>query len=190
MTDETEIDLRAVAEQLRRIADRHEIHQVLLRYARGVDRGDAAMIASVYHDGAVDPHGPHQFGDPKTELAELAVSRLDALAGVAQHHITNCLIDLDGDRADVESYVIAYNPTRLPDGSEVLSVIGARWLDRFERRDNRWGLAARNVVIDWSRKDIPGEAWPDARHYPGPGRREADPSHEHFRRDGQELGCP
>jgi hypothetical protein len=181
VTTETEIDLRAMGEQLRLIADRHEIHQVLLRYARGVDRGDADMITGVYHVGAVDPHGPHQFGDAKTELATLAVSRLDALTGAAQHHITNCLIELDGDHAEVETYFLAYNPTKLEDASEVLSVIAGRWLDRFERRDHRWAIAERTVVIDWSRKDIPGEDWPDAKHFPRPGRREADPSHELFK---------
>jgi hypothetical protein len=180
MTTQAEFDMSAVAQQLRLIADRHEIHQVLLRYCRGVDRGDADMISSVYHEGAADPHGPHQFRDAKSELAALAVSRFDALAGAAQHHITNCLIELDGDHAQVETYVVAYNPTRLQDGSEVLSVIGARWLDRFERRDRRWGIAERTVVIDWSRKDIPGDDWPDAAHYPAPGRREADPSYDLF----------
>src|SRR6266536_3090562 len=85
-----EIDLRTVA-------DRQEIHQVLMRYSRGIDRGDPEMIASVYHEGAVDQHGPWRFTNAKRELPELTIPRLDALQGVAQHHITNYLIELDGD---------------------------------------------------------------------------------------------
>jgi hypothetical protein len=90
------------------------------------------------------------------------------------------LIELNGDGARVESYVVAINPTKLDDGSEVLSVIGVRWLDRFERRDGVWAIADRTVVVDWSLKDISGEEWPDAKHFLAPGRREKDPSHELF----------
>jgi hypothetical protein len=181
VTTEVEIDIRAVVEQLRVVADRQEIHEVVMRYSRGIDRGDPAMIASVYHAGAIDRHGPHQFADAGTDIVALAVPRLDALAGVAQHHITNFLIELNGDSADVESYFLAFQPTKLQDGTEVLSVIAGRYLDRFERRDGRWAIAERSVVVDWSRKDLPGEDWPDAKHFPPPGRREADPSHELFK---------
>ncbi len=180
MTTDVEIDLRAVAEQVRLVADRQEIHGVLMRYSRGIDRGDPELIASVFHPGAVDRHGPHQFTDARTDVVTLAVPRLDAFTGVAQHHITNFLIKLDGDSADVESYFIAFNPTRLEDASEVLSVIAGRYLDRFERRQGHWAIAQRSVVIDWSRKDIPGDDWPDAKHFPPPGRRERDPSHQLF----------
>ncbi len=170
-----EIDLRTVA-------DRQEIHQVLMRYSRGIDRGDPEMIASVYHEGAVDQHGPWRFTNAKRELPELTIPRLDALQGVAQHHITNYLIELDGDGAAVESYFIAFQPTKLDDGSEVLSLLGGRYLDRFERRSGCWAIVERSVVIDWSRHNMPGEDWPAAKLFPPPGRREADPSHELFGR--------
>ncbi|MCK9470111.1 MAG: nuclear transport factor 2 family protein, partial [Porticoccaceae bacterium] len=43
--------------ELQEMLDRHKIYQVLTRYCRGVDRGDAALIKSVYHDDAIDDHG-------------------------------------------------------------------------------------------------------------------------------------
>jgi hypothetical protein len=171
----TEIDLRA-------IADRMEIHEVLMRYCRGVDRGDPELLRSVYHEGAVDRHGPFQFTDAQTEFANLTVPRLDAMQGVAQHHITNYLIELGGDAADVESYFISLQPTKLNDGSEVLSFVGGRYLDRFERRGGRWAITERSVIIDWSRSEVPGEEWPAAKDFPAPGRRERDPSHALFAR--------
>jgi SnoaL-like domain len=169
----TEVDLRAVA-------DRQEIHEVLMRYCRGIDRGDPEVLSSVYHEGAVDRHGPFQFTDAQTEMAKLTIPRLDALRGVAQHHITNYLIELHGDTAEVESYFLAFQPTKLDDDSEVLALMGGRYLDRFERRDGRWGIIERSVVVDWSRAELQGEDWPAAKDFPPPGRRESDPSHALF----------
>jgi hypothetical protein len=176
----TEVDIRALADRVGAVADRQEIHDVLMRYCRGIDRGDAEMIGSVFHEGAVDRHGNYQFGDVRTELPAITVPRLDAFAGIAQHHITNYLIELDGDSAAVESYFLAFNPTYREDGSEALGVVGGRYMDRFERRDDRWAIAERWIAIDWSRREIPGEDWPDAKHFPPGARREADPSHELF----------
>jgi hypothetical protein len=169
----TEVDLHA-------ISDRLEIHEVLMRYCRGVDRGDPELLRSVYHEGAVDQHGPFQFTNAQTEFANLTVPRLDAMRGVAQHHITNFLIELDGDAADVESYFLSFQPTKSADGSEVLGFIGGRYLDRFERREGRWAIAKRSVIIDWSRAELQGEEWEAAKDFPPPGRREADPSHALF----------
>jgi hypothetical protein len=165
---------------LREIADRLAIHQVLMRYCRGVDRGDPELLASVYHEGAKDRHGPFVIDDPRTQFAELVVPRLDALSTVAQHHVTNYIIELHGDTAAVESYFLAYQPTKLEDGREIKSAMGGRYLDRFERRDGRWAIADRTVVVDWSRADVPGDPWPAAEHYAAGGRREGDLSHALF----------
>ncbi|MET0378059.1 MAG: nuclear transport factor 2 family protein [Spongiibacteraceae bacterium] len=34
-----------------------EIRQALVRYCRGVDRSDEAMIRSAFHEDAIDEHG-------------------------------------------------------------------------------------------------------------------------------------
>jgi hypothetical protein len=171
----TEPDLRAVA-------DRQEIYQVLMRYCRGVDRGDPELLRSVYHEDAADHHGPLEFTDARTEFAAVVVPRLDAMAGVGQHHITNCLIELDADAASVESYWLAFQPTKSADGGEARNFMGGRYLDRFERRAGRWAIAERTVVIDWSRDELHGDEWAGAGDYLRPGRRESDPSHALFRR--------
>ena len=36
--------------------DRREIHDVVLTYCRGVDRGDLDLVRSVYHPDALDHH--------------------------------------------------------------------------------------------------------------------------------------
>jgi hypothetical protein len=40
--------------------DRWAIHDVLVRYCRGVDRLDADLVRSAYHSDAVE-HGPYRY---------------------------------------------------------------------------------------------------------------------------------
>ena len=44
-------------EKLQQLLDKQEIHEVIMRYCRGIDRLDREMIRSVYHDDAIDEHG-------------------------------------------------------------------------------------------------------------------------------------
>ena len=43
--------------KLRDVADREEIRQVLMRYARGLDRLDNTLSRSCYWDDAIEDHG-------------------------------------------------------------------------------------------------------------------------------------
>jgi hypothetical protein len=45
-----------LAAKVRELADRAEIHECMMRYARGMDRRDREVLRSAYHDGAVDDH--------------------------------------------------------------------------------------------------------------------------------------
>ena len=44
-------------DKLEELVAKQEIHENLLRYARGVDRRDWALVRDTYHDGAIDWHG-------------------------------------------------------------------------------------------------------------------------------------
>jgi hypothetical protein len=152
-----------------------EIQQTLYRYCRGVDRGDRALVASVYHPDAIDRHGA--WSGLGREFADRVVSGMDEAGVVGQHHITNAIIELHGDEADVESYFIAINPGRT-DAGPGHAVVCGRYLDRFEKRGGAWRIADRQVVIDVSRPLEHGPGWPGADTFPAGGRREADPSAE------------
>lgn len=166
---------------LEELAAHEAIRQALGRYCRGVDRGDHAMLMSVYHDGAVDNHG--RFNGPASEFATLLVESMDASPIPGQHHITNVLIVLDGDVADVESYYVAWHPTPTDrDGEWGLAMVGGRYLDRFENRSGDWRIAHREVLIDWSREPGPAVDWIGAASFPSGARREADPSASLFSR--------
>ena len=61
-------------QDLRRLADERAIERRLVDYCRGVDRGDAALVASVYHPDGTDDHG--SFKGLGVDFAEYVTRRL------------------------------------------------------------------------------------------------------------------
>ncbi|HYC03015.1 MAG TPA: nuclear transport factor 2 family protein [Azospirillaceae bacterium] len=129
--------------------DRLKIRECLMRYCRALDCADSHVLASCYW-----PDGP------AAAFVEQAVPALRAMRR-ALHKIGNVLIELDGEEARVESFVVAYHS--LPDslgGAE--AVVGGRWIDRFEKRAGVWRIASRRFQLDWCRNVAPGEGWSEA----------------------------
>lgn len=146
------------------LAAKSEIHDVLMSYCRGVDRRGADTIAAAYHPGGVDrrPYGPD--GVIETDgrsLAERAVASFAGVESFSQHHLTTVSIRVDTEAgvAAAESYVLAIHPMLDADGTERLRLTGGRYLDQFEFRDGRWAIAVREMIVDWSRSDISGDAF-------------------------------
>lgn len=154
-----------------------EIRQALYRYCRGVDRGIGPLIKSVYHPETIDGHGPWR-GQGENFVASI-VELMDGQDGPAQHHITNVLIDLDGDSARVESYYLAQFRDK-DDEKELMVFAGGRFLDLFERKSGEWRITSRDVVMDWSRAEPLGERWAQQQLFNSGLRRGADASAEFF----------
>lgn len=130
-----------------RASDMQDIRDALMRYCRGIDRGDEVALASAYHDDATEHHGP--FEGRVADFIPFVIDILKTLE-VSMHMILNVLIELDGDVAASEAYFIAI---QREGGADVEDHIGGRYLDRFERRNGEWRIAHRLVVLDWSRRD-------------------------------------
>ena len=141
--------------ELRALLDKHAIYEVLARYARAIDRRDEALLRSVFHADAVD----HHVGNRNTasDFCAWAIKLLGDMGAVA-HYMGFPLIELDGDTALSECYAIAYH--RLArDGTAFDNFLGARVLDRFERREGVWRIAYRRVVYDWNRDVATADTW-------------------------------
>ena len=163
---------------IEQLAAHLEIERALVVYCRGVDRGDPALIREAFHPDAIDEHGP--FVGLGWELAErLAFQAIPEPERGGHHQLTNVYIELDSaSSARAESYVMAYHPVRGEDGTDQMLVFSGRYLDRFECRDGKWKIAARQVICDWHEyrplhEPMPG--YPVGRK--GPGR---DPSYDMF----------
>ena len=126
------------------LLDRAEILDCIHRYARGMDRLDRELVRSAYHDGAIDEHGG--FVGPVDGFLDWAFA-YHAGQVRHQHYVTNHSVELRGDEAHAETYYVFVGTDRKPDAP--LAVAGGRYIDRFERRDGRWAIAARVCLVEW-----------------------------------------
>jgi ketosteroid isomerase-like protein len=143
--EDLQTQVAALREQLQPLLDRQAIRDCLAAYCRGIDRMDKALIMSAYHPDAVDDHlfivdGPEPFADWANDLHTRGMRS-------HQHIITTHNCDLDGDVAHAETYWMS--AAHAKDSGE-LTLSGGRYIDRFEKRDGEWKIAARKVLFDWS----------------------------------------
>ena len=127
---------------------REEIHDVVKRLARGTDRLDAELIESCYHPDGFDDH--NAFRGSGSDFAHWVLEVLSPFEAT-MHFIGSPLINVDGDVAQVDTYCVAHHLAH-PDetGQQTDLILGLRYVDRFERRHNRWLIAKRVCAFDWS----------------------------------------
>ena len=101
------------------------IAQLGCRYARGVDRGDPEMIRSAFHDDAAIVTGA--FNGPAVEFATAIGELLDESSVRVAHTVTNHWIDIDGDNAVGESYVVAFQGTKGDSPQDVMTSRGVKF---------------------------------------------------------------
>ncbi|MFA5712518.1 nuclear transport factor 2 family protein, partial [Mycolicibacterium sp.] len=124
---------------------KQDIHELIMAQARATDRGDEALLRSLWHPGATVDVGV--FAGPADEFCGMIVGATAGLQGMS-HSVANEWIDVAGDTAVAESYVIAFTRTREPDGWAD-NLTGGRYIDRFERRGGVWKYTHRTFVMDW-----------------------------------------
>jgi hypothetical protein len=135
-----------MTDELQILLDKQSIYEALVRYCRGVDRCDPAIVRSAYHEDASEDHGywrgrGHDFADVVTE-------RLRETSSATTHAITNALIEVNGDHATCESQVLGTVLQRDSDPQRI-DTVAARYVDEFARRDGEWKIAKRVCVVDW-----------------------------------------
>ncbi|MEV4124490.1 nuclear transport factor 2 family protein [Nocardia sp. NPDC049707] len=153
LADVTVARLGELESRLAILEDREAIRDVLYRYARAADRCDLDLFKSCYHSDAIDVHwfyngNAHAFADYVVPLlAQIANS---------QHSITNPLIELDGDRAFVESqwYVLHHIPMDDGSGRFIDQQLEGRYIDVFEKRDAQWRILRRQTVVEAGREIV------------------------------------
>lgn len=121
------------------------IRQILHFYCRAVDRLDADLLRSIYHDDAICDFGT--FRGNAIAMIPAIVARLETDYLCTSHLLHSSAIDVDCDVATAETYFTsillrANGDTAIEERNQ------GRYLDRLERRDGTWKIAHRTVVID------------------------------------------
>lgn len=147
------MELKELERAVTELQDRQAIHDCLMNYSRGVDRLDRDLLLSVYHEDAIDDHGV--FVGTRDEFVDWVIPMHTKTHLSHQHCILNYTCNLDGSVAHTESYYMFIGLNRQ---GKPLTMGGGRYLDRFEKRDGRWAIAARVCVRDWAQlESIPLE---------------------------------
>jgi ketosteroid isomerase-like protein len=125
------------------LMDRQAILDCIASHAHGHDRHDSEVITAAYHDDGFDEHG--KAINPGPKYAEWA-NRVHAAGSLTHlHNITTHRVEIDGDTAHAESYVLV---TLLNNDGETARFINGRYLDRLEKRDGVWRIAVRRSTVE------------------------------------------
>ena len=132
-------------EDVRILWEERAITDVMHRYSRGFDRGDVELVRSAYWPDALEDH--HTFCGLSGPMIDVFHRLCQDAFETTQHHISNTIIDLDGDTAHVESCCFSVCTLK---GTRELDVVGGRYVRRLEKRDGEWRIAAGVLVADWA----------------------------------------
>ena len=145
--------------RLHEAADKLEIIEMIYTYADCVDRGDFESLMDCFH-----PEAKFQGDglDVAMPVQDFFQANADAGAGMKEtmHHTTNLLVQVDGERARAQTYILAHHlmkddcadyPPLFPHtGKEYAVLVGGRYIDDFERRDGAWKISLRKLSFEWS----------------------------------------
>jgi hypothetical protein len=159
-------------QQLGELLDKQVITDVIMTYARAIDRLDEDLLRSVFHPDSQHAHGfvgpssdpslPSSPGAPGDFVA-FAFEILRTLTRT-HHQLGNIFIELDGDDAYTETYFSAYHRMRAKGDplaaanaydTEMDWLVGGRYIDRMQKRQGVWKISHRTGITDWMRTEPP-----------------------------------
>jgi hypothetical protein len=141
--------------RLQQLLDKHEICDVIQRYARTLDWLDAEGQASCYWDDAHIEYG--FFTGPAKDFLPVVMETESNLAR-RWHMLSQPLIAFhSATSASSECYGIFGGGRMQEDGTIAGDMIGGRYLDEWAKRgeDDRngegaeWRICARKYILDW-----------------------------------------
>ncbi len=140
-----EARLETLEREVRACRDRQEILDCIQRECRARDRQDSAQIESCWWEDGVDEHGSVITRVP--DYAARANMGHGTNFNMTSHNITNQVLEIEGDTAWCESYVIG--GLFWLDGKTTTIAFG-RYLDQLERRNGEWRMHTRKCTIEMS----------------------------------------
>lgn len=131
------------------LKDRQDILDCLVRYCRGMDRFDRDILRSAYWPDAMDDHGEY-IGGPEGFIDYYFAYHTKNQTRT-MHNLGNHTCEIDGDTAHCETY---YTFTSVNTFKPAHSRTTGRYIDRLEKRDGEWRIAARICVIHGLNNDF------------------------------------
>ena len=134
------------AQMMRDLSARQQITDLIYRYCRAVDRIDAELGYSVWHEDGTAEYEGFFSGTGRGFIDKVCAQHRALLSH--SHQISNIIIELDGDRAASESYITA--TLRIRDGERLKQfMVWSRYVDQWSLRGGRWGIDKRITIRDF-----------------------------------------
>jgi hypothetical protein len=141
---------------VRVLADRDEIHDIMMRYAHGVDQREMEIVRACFApDLKTVGWGPGEGFDRD------ALIRF--ISGVGHfretmHMMGNQLIEVSGDTASMDTFA---QLTHRLDGDPAKLLVSSRYVEKLTRRDGAWAITQRGGEPAWAPKGVTGLATDD-----------------------------
>jgi 3-phenylpropionate/cinnamic acid dioxygenase small subunit len=132
--------------------DKLAVAECVYRYATGVDTRDWAMYRSLF---AAQVEVDFSSYDPR--LRPVTVAADDWIAGMkpvfaglaaTQHMMSNPLVELEGDSAQITMYVRAHHVFD-PQDPDSYYTVGGYYRNRLVRERGNWKLVRVNLNVTW-----------------------------------------
>lgn len=137
------------------LIDRAEILDVLMNYAIGIDRREWETYHSVFAEHVEIDFSSWSGRPPATVAVDEWVAGVrSALSGFdgTQHVLTNPVVDVTGDQANVTLYMNAHHYLNI-EGEHNLHSIGGYYVHRMIRNATGWRSEACKLTVTWEKGD-------------------------------------
>ncbi len=125
------------------LSNRQQIVDVYRRYTRGINRCDMELLHGAFWPNAQINYGFNSHS--RDEWIRLwQENRYSKGLSCQSHHITNETVEVVGEVAHVESYLIAL--WRPPTDDKPALIVAGRYIDRLDRRSSEWRIAVREFI--------------------------------------------
>jgi hypothetical protein len=143
-----------VSGKIQEILDKESIRDLVHIYCRAADRHDHELMRTLYHEDAHDDHGSF-FKGKAMEFIDL-LPEIQKSMGILHHNVTTHNIHLKGNKAEGETYILAFHQV-LTDDQQFDVLIGGRYFDEYEKRNGIWKFSSRAVDADWAYVNDPSK---------------------------------
>jgi hypothetical protein len=129
--------------KLEAMLDKQDIYDCLVRQSRGTDRADKALFLSGFHADSIVTAGP--FVGTPADLYDWAAKFQADMYSATFHKLHQMSCDIQGNDAHAETYYFFVGCM-----GENNLLAGGRYVDRFEKRGEVWGMVMRSNYVEWT----------------------------------------
>lgn len=128
------------------LSDRFEIQELLSAYCHAIDSRDWDALDHLFtRDAKIDYSATGGIKGSLLEIKAFLASTLP-LFKATQHFVTNPMIRIDGNTANVRS--LLFNPVTIErDGAAHTFFVGAWYVDVLKRVGSRWRIVTRSQEL-------------------------------------------